>query len=134
MRDAIVAAKRPVFFALCEWNGHVGDVFDWVNKTGNSWRTNGEPTHHPTTRSFTQRVHCRSSPYAHSLHAHVGTNTNTLTLTHSHSFTFTHSRAHVRAAGDIDAHWESVLYEADNADVDGNGLPLWTITGPHSGW
>jgi alpha-galactosidase len=42
MRDALVQAKHPIFFALCEWNGHVGDPFQWVNSTGNSWRTNGD--------------------------------------------------------------------------------------------
>eukprot|EP00729_Bicosta_minor_P017700 gene17699-25658_t len=23
MREAVVQAKHPIFFALCEWNGHV---------------------------------------------------------------------------------------------------------------
>ena len=76
MRDALVRARHPILFALCEWNGHVGDPFEWVNRTGNSWRTNG----------------------------------------------------------DIDASWESILYEADHADVAPDGTPLWTITGPDSGW
>jgi len=54
----------------------VGDPFQWVNVTGNSWRTNG----------------------------------------------------------DIDPHWDSILFEADHANVADDGTPLWTVTGPNSGW
>ena len=78
MSDAVLATTRPIFFSLCEWNGHTGTPFDWVRSLGNSWRTNG----------------------------------------------------------DIDPHWDSVLYEADHADTSDSVwqqlyvslyVSLWTI-------
>ena len=46
MRDALIHAKHPILFALCEWNGHVGSPYAWVNTTGNSWRTGGDIAPH----------------------------------------------------------------------------------------
>jgi alpha-galactosidase len=38
-----------------------------------------------------------------------------------------------RTNGDINAHWDSVLYEADHADIDDEGQALADIAGP-GGW
>lgn len=37
-------------------------------------------------------------------------------------------------AGDIDPHWDSILFEADHANVADDGTELWKITGPNTGW
>jgi len=48
MRDALLAQNRTILYSLCEW-GH-GEVWNWGNETGNSWRTTGDitgTTRHP---------------------------------------------------------------------------------------
>ena len=40
MRDALSRTGRPIFYSLCSWG--MSEVWKWGNKTGNSWRTNGD--------------------------------------------------------------------------------------------
>ena len=42
MGSALLKSPSPIFFSLCEWNGHKGNPFDWVKEIGNSWRTDGD--------------------------------------------------------------------------------------------
>lgn len=40
MRDALYAAKRPVFFSICEWGDN--QPWDWAKEVGHSWRITGD--------------------------------------------------------------------------------------------
>jgi alpha-galactosidase len=40
MRDALYAAKRPVYFSLCEWGDN--KPWEWAKEVGHSWRTTGD--------------------------------------------------------------------------------------------
>lgn len=40
MRNALFAAKRPVFFSLCEWGDN--KPWEWAQDVGHSWRTTGD--------------------------------------------------------------------------------------------
>lgn len=40
MRDALYAAKHPVYFSICEWGDN--QPWEWAKEVGHSWRTTGD--------------------------------------------------------------------------------------------
>ena len=40
MRDALLKAKRPIFYSMCEWG--IENPAEWGAEVGNSWRTTGD--------------------------------------------------------------------------------------------
>ncbi|MBI3568332.1 MAG: glycoside hydrolase family 27 protein [Gemmatimonadetes bacterium] len=40
MRDALLAAGRPIVFSICEWGQN--QPWEWAPQTGNLWRTTGD--------------------------------------------------------------------------------------------
>jgi len=40
MRDALIAAKRPIVFSICEWGASA--PWNWAERVGNSWRTTND--------------------------------------------------------------------------------------------
>jgi alpha-galactosidase len=40
MRDALNATGKPIFYSICNWG--FGEVWEWGNATGNSWRTTSD--------------------------------------------------------------------------------------------